>query len=528
MGRTTTVLALVFLAQAAPAQTWRWDAWHPYAHYGASVAVIEDVDGDGLRDVLIGAPSWDPLCILPGYGGYAEARGGVSGAEHFVTGSSPPVHRGVVLAAVPDFDLDGVDDFAVGEVPDACWGTPSRVLLFSGQTLTQVGSLDAPGWVPYEWDEPVGDNTLDGLPDVNGDGRGELVIGASLASAPGMSEQGQVCVWTTTGLELWCMSGTADGERFGKYIEVVGDWGGSPAPDIAIGNQPTLGSNPRTLVVDGLTGTPLWTFPASGDLGLAPDADGDGLDDLFIGPLLVSRGTQSVLRSFSPWEMVRATRDLDLDGQRDFFAVDGSQGRVAFLSGSTGSSMKTVLEGQPDWDLGVSFEAAGDLDRDSFEDFIIGAPRCQLSGNQGSVFMFSSREIRLPETYCQAGVNSTGQMGRISSRDSWSVSHNQLTLLADGLPDASLALFLYGSTEVFVPWASGFLCVGPTPLRVEENSVSSGGSVAHMLDLQLPQYLSGPGVISAGDTVNFQLWYRDTIAAGGANLTDALRVVFTP
>ena len=49
------------------------------------------------------------------------------------------------------------------------------------------------------------------------------------------------------------------------------------------------------------------------------------------------------------------------------------------------------------------------------------------------------------------------------------------------------------------------------------------GDVARPLDLTLPPADAGPGMIQAGDTWNFQFWYRDPAAGGaGFNLSDGL------
>jgi hypothetical protein len=57
----------------------------------------------------------------------------------------------------------------------------------------------------------------------------------------------------------------------------------------------------------------------------------------------------------------------------------------------------------------------------------------------------------------------------------------------------------------------------------------AGGQVSRSIDLTLPPASSGVGQISAGDTWNFQFWYRDPSAgASGFNLSDGLSIVFCP
>lgn len=136
--------------------------------------------------------------------------------------------------------------------------------------------------------------------------------------------------------------------------------------------------------------------------------------------------------------------------------------------------------------------------------------------------------------YCVANANSTGVAGVLSADGSTVVTMNDVTLTAGSLPVNAFGFFIASSTQGFVqnPGGSfGNLCVfgdigryvGPGQIQTS----GPGGTFSLMIDLNsIPQPM-GPVSATAGDSWNFQTWYRDVGPMGaGSNFTNGLEVLF--
>lgn len=137
--------------------------------------------------------------------------------------------------------------------------------------------------------------------------------------------------------------------------------------------------------------------------------------------------------------------------------------------------------------------------------------------------------------YCGPAVaNSTGNSGSMAGSGSASVSNNDLVLEASNLPTNSFGFFLTSMTQGMVPQpggSQGVLCLGGNIGRYvgagQIQNSGNGGAFALGIDNSLTPTPTGFVSISAGETWNFQAWYRD--AVGGvptSNFTDGLTVTF--
>lgn len=130
------------------------------------------------------------------------------------------------------------------------------------------------------------------------------------------------------------------------------------------------------------------------------------------------------------------------------------------------------------------------------------------------------------QTYCVAGANSVSASGAtVLPFGSTSIAANDLGILATAMPASSFAIWLYAENRVQNPLGDGFLCVNGSQIfrLAVVQSDFFGENV-----LNVDQNNLAPGsVINAGDTFNFQAWYRDSVGAG-FNLTNALEVTFCP
>ncbi len=137
--------------------------------------------------------------------------------------------------------------------------------------------------------------------------------------------------------------------------------------------------------------------------------------------------------------------------------------------------------------------------------------------------------------YCTPAPNSTGATAAISGSGSASVALNNLTLSSSNLPQNAAAFFLCSRTQGFGQnpgGSAGNICLGVPIGRVVGGVITNSGAtgaVSVVADLNAMPQPSGAVVVQAGETWNFQCWYRDAVAGGGAtsNFSDGLEVLFT-
>ena len=140
-------------------------------------------------------------------------------------------------------------------------------------------------------------------------------------------------------------------------------------------------------------------------------------------------------------------------------------------------------------------------------------------------------ETTIGTNYCTAAANSTGSIATMSASGSASVSANALVLSASNLPSNQFGIFVTSRMQAFIMGAGGTsngnLCVGGQIGRFSDPSqiLTSGALGTFSLGVDLTQLPQGSGFTSAmaGETWNFQGWYRDGVGLG-SNFTDGLQV----
>ena len=134
--------------------------------------------------------------------------------------------------------------------------------------------------------------------------------------------------------------------------------------------------------------------------------------------------------------------------------------------------------------------------------------------------------------YCgPAVVNSSGASATLSGAGSTSVSVNDLTLTASGLPANQFSFIINSQTQGFVvgPGGSqGNICLSGSVGRFNNQLMNSGpgGSYSIVVDLTAIPQPTGAVAVMAGETYNFQAWFRDNNPASTSNFTDGLSITF--
>lgn len=254
--------------------------------FGESVALGGDVDGDGLPDLLVGAPG-------AGFGaGAARVLSSATGLiVHTVPGGTVGDRCGASVAFLGDLDADSRSEFAVG-APDVDGGAgvdAGRVTVHRGVDASVLRTMDGATALGN-----LGER-LARLADVDGDGRDELVVATPNSSATGLSNAGRVTVFDpVSGAAHHTLDGTTADDNFGASVASAGDLDLDGVDDVVVGAPGTDGlagmDAGAAVVVSGATGATLLTIDgaqAGEALGRAVagggDLNGDGVPDLACG-----------------------------------------------------------------------------------------------------------------------------------------------------------------------------------------------------------------------------------------------------
>ena len=322
-------------------------------------------------------------------------------------GNSRGGEFGSAVAMIGDVDADGVPDFAVGIPLDGTAGiTAGRIRVFSGQTGALLYSVNGSN---------PGDEfgfSLVGIPDTNGDGTAEILVGAPYADPVGESSGQARMLSGATGATLLTLNGAAAGDRFGFSVGYAGTTGVFPfftrrllvgAPFVGFGPLTGLGdcylfSESGTLIQEfkGFQTDMHSGWSVSGGF----DMNGDGVPDIVVGApdidfnasedgrvfvfsgaspypaiLGISGWTSSAARSGASVAMLADTNN---DGRADILiGAPGDQsgkGSVRVYSGATGGILFSKNGVGAGDHFGTSVASAGDVNGDGRTDIVVGAP----------------------------------------------------------------------------------------------------------------------------------------------------------
>lgn len=322
---------------------------------------VGDLDGDGVRDLVLTAPTHDG-------GGNASGRiyvySGASADLLFTaTGAAANWTLGHDAGTAGDLDGDGVPDV----IASAPIGGTGRVIVYSGASRG-VG-VEVHTFEGQANGEEFGHRVAGGG-DFNGDGIADVIIGAPGSDGNGVNA-GRAYVYSGADFSLLCtLNGPSSNDRFGSGVAFVGDLDGDGRDEIACGAQDASTGG-------GLVFVYRWT--------------GTACQALF----LLNPGTPSL--DFGLWFM-NGGGDVNGDGTPDIYANDYQLNRAHVFSGANGAKIWT-LTGDAIGQFGIG-RMIDDVDGDGCADLVLAA-WVQGTGapNAGKAFVYSGKTAAVLETF---------------------------------------------------------------------------------------------------------------------------------
>ncbi len=511
------------------------------ASFGASVAALGDLDGDGVPELAVGspfeqlgAPDSGAVWIL-----FLNADGSVRAHQRIATGeggmidaTGPQAEFGSGVAGLGDLDGDGVPDLAVGAAGDDDGGPGHGAVwilfLRTDGTVKAARKISdtAGGFTGNLKDDNGFGFALARLGDLDGDGVTELVSGAPFTFDGGeqrgavwvlfLNADGTVKAHQRISDIIGAFTGVlGDGDRFGAGVAALGDVDGDGLLDLAVGAPgDDDGGIDRGAVwvlrlkLDGKVKS--WLKIASETSGLQGllfdgsllgqglaaigDPDGNGVADLAVG----------------------STGDPDggpLHGAVRLLLLDpGGAVRTQAKISDTQGGFQGVLEDATFW--GEALAGLGDLDGDGREDLAVGS-RFDNDGGpwRGAVWVL---RLDAANKWVDLGHGLPGATSiphLIGSGTLHGDTEVRLTLRR-AAPSAPV-LFVLGLAEGPVPFLGGTLV--PVPAIVDASHVTDEDGILALTG-------RWPVGLPAGLFFAFHCWVADAAGPQGFAASNALGV----
>ncbi len=299
------------------------------ALFGQTLASLGDFDGDGMSDLLIGAPSGD----------WGETDAGR-----------------IYLLTADDFAMDDEGDTGGPDVSDELPTFGFTRKIYADDLMRIDGKFEG---------DRLG-QTIAPAGDFNGDGYQDFVVAATgITSSP---RPGRVYI----------VLGEAKGigEDTSEVPYKIDDMA-----DVFIEPDITLGEGNFGLSI--APAGPLRNLTESRTPG---DLDGDGISDLLIGSPDVDTPAYAAGRVYLVYGGILGTWDIEdllLPSELSEEGIDGGSGYTR---------VGAMFTGHAGYNLGFAVDGPGDIDGDGFADLLLGAPGADVLGSgtgTGALFFLS-------------------------------------------------------------------------------------------------------------------------------------------
>ena len=451
--------------------------------FGKFVSNAGDLNGDGIDDVVIGAPDYDNGTTTncgKVYVFHGSSSGLVSGsgttASAIVTGETTSAYMGLSTRGAGDVNGDGYDDLVVG----AYGASTGRVYVLLGGASgvgTGVISTVADVTIVGEGSSQSFGEAVAGIGDINSDGFADIGTGATGYDSGSNLNIGRAYLFygsangishTTAATADRIITGSSSQEGFGSDINAAGDVNNDGYPDVIIGaelydsssetnvgrayvfhgSSSGVSATSATSAASTLAGT-----GASSNFGVsvagAGDVNGDGYDDVIV-------------------------------GAEGYDGSVSNLGRVyIFHGGSSGvsSTAATTITGDGSSGyFGTSVSSAGDVNGDGYADVLAGAYGYDTGGlfNLGRAYLFIGGSSGVTASaVSEATVTITGDGANYYLGASVAGGGD---VNADGYDDVVLGAYNYssGTGRVYVIYGCGDCDGDGSPFTADCDDNDSG------------------------------------------------------
>jgi hypothetical protein len=436
------------------------------AQMGKSVASAGDVNGDGYGDVIVGAPNYDNGQYKEGAAFlYLGTATGLSATATILESNVANALFGASVSAAGDVNGDGYGDVIIGAYGYTNGEANEGAFFIYHGSATGINTTPAFVRESGQVNAQFG-NTVSSAGDINGDGYADVIVGSELYDN-GQTDEGAAFVYygSASGITLTggvLLEVNQANARFGEAVKTAGDVNGDGFGDVVVGAYLfDSGQNDEGAVfvfhgsATGINTTAAVILQINQDyaqfgnaVASAGDVNGDGYSDIVVGAYLFddgqtdegaafvyhgsATGINSTIQAYLQineayaqlGDAVNTAGDVNGDGYSDIivgaYVYGNNDEGAAFIYHGSNTGINTtaatfLTTNQANARFGSDVASAGDVNGDGYSDIIIGVRFIDYGENdEGAAFIYNGNEAisksNAPKAYntdLQTGINST-------------------------------------------------------------------------------------------------------------------------